>query len=220
MPIKPFLCALVFGVLTLPLPASAQEAPFVRGDSNGSGSVDISDAVHILNFLFLGGSSPRCRAEADVNASGTVEITDAIVLLNALFLDPTELSALSEDEILSCSEPVVMRSGTLMGRLPQATEERGVDGIVEEMSNRTIRLRHFYYDGQGAGRVYVWLHHGGDMSTGHAITADFRRPFPGYVDETLEFPIPAEMTDDTFHSVAIWCYDFDQNFGSARLEEP
>lgn len=207
-------------VLALPVKAGAEDSGRHRGDANGSGGIDISDPIHILVFLFGGGPSPSCPAAADANASGNVDIADAAFLLDVLFSSGGELEPLTEAETRSCEEPVVLRSGILMGRLPQATEERGVDGIAEQLSNRVIRLRQFYYDGQGAGRVYVWLHRGGDLRLGHPISANINKPYPGYEDETLEFPIPESITDDMFHSVAIWCYDFDQNFGSARLQEP
>jgi hypothetical protein len=59
---------------------------FLRCDSNCSGAVDISDAVHTLNFLFLGGMAPCCPAAADCNGSGVVDISDPTYGLNFLFL--------------------------------------------------------------------------------------------------------------------------------------
>jgi hypothetical protein len=63
----------------------ADEPVFIRGDSNNDCTVNIADATHILNFLFLGGSVPACRDAADTDDTGTVLITDAVYLLNALF---------------------------------------------------------------------------------------------------------------------------------------
>ena len=40
---------------------------FRRGDSNGDGDVNISDPVHILNWLFAGGPAPKCLASANAN---------------------------------------------------------------------------------------------------------------------------------------------------------
>ncbi|MBI4605270.1 MAG: histidine phosphatase family protein [Planctomycetes bacterium] len=37
--------------------------PSACGDSNGDGTLDISDPIHSLTFLFLGGPAPRCLAE-------------------------------------------------------------------------------------------------------------------------------------------------------------
>jgi hypothetical protein len=61
------------------------EPVFIRGDSNNDCTVNIADATHILNFLFLGGSVPACRDASDTDDTGTVLITDAVYLLNALF---------------------------------------------------------------------------------------------------------------------------------------
>jgi len=58
---------------------------FVRGNCNGDQAVDISDAVTILFYLFLGESEPRCLQGCDVNANAQVSIDDAIGLLRYLF---------------------------------------------------------------------------------------------------------------------------------------
>ncbi len=59
--------------------------PFVRGNANNSGDVDLSDAVFTLNYLFTGGSTPVCLDAADANDTGTVELSDAVWALNFLF---------------------------------------------------------------------------------------------------------------------------------------
>ena len=51
---------------------------------DGSGTVTITDAVIIVNYLFLGGTRPRLRL-ADVNSSRSIEITDPIRILQHLF---------------------------------------------------------------------------------------------------------------------------------------
>jgi len=62
------------------------ESYFLRGDSNGDGIVDISDAVNILSFLFLGSGRMLCKDAADVNDDGILDISDAITTLGFLFL--------------------------------------------------------------------------------------------------------------------------------------
>jgi hypothetical protein len=62
------------------------ERTFVRGDANGDGRVDLSDAVSVLAFLFLGAPAPRCPDSFDGDDNGQVQITDAIYLLGHLFL--------------------------------------------------------------------------------------------------------------------------------------
>ena len=61
------------------------QGSFRRGDSNGDGEVDISDAVFILFFLFAQAGPPLCMDAADVNDSGTVDLSDAIYALAFLF---------------------------------------------------------------------------------------------------------------------------------------
>jgi len=57
-----------------------------RGDANADGRFDISDGIHTLHSLFLGGPRGPCRAAADANDSGTVDISDAIGTFQNLFL--------------------------------------------------------------------------------------------------------------------------------------
>ena len=66
------------------LPAAAND--FVRGDSNGDGEVNISDAQYSLRWLFLAGREPGCLAAADTNDDESVDISDPIRVLEYLFL--------------------------------------------------------------------------------------------------------------------------------------
>jgi len=59
---------------------------FRRGDCNDDGTVDITDAVCILNWLFLGGTSPGCVAVTNTNGDTGADISDATYFLNHLFL--------------------------------------------------------------------------------------------------------------------------------------
>ncbi len=59
--------------------------PFVRGDSNGDGFYDLTDAVFTLNFLFLAGAEPECMESVDTDDSGALDITDALYSLIYLF---------------------------------------------------------------------------------------------------------------------------------------
>lgn len=77
---------LLVGTSMLPAP-TVQAADFIRGDFNADSVVNISDAVMILNFLFLGLSNPpECLAAADNDADAVINITDPIYLLQFLFL--------------------------------------------------------------------------------------------------------------------------------------
>jgi hypothetical protein len=81
-------------------PLAAQSLPsqgfaLENGDSNGDGGRDISDAVHILSFLYLGGAEPVPVADCvgappaplngDSNGDGGRDVSDAVHLLNWLF---------------------------------------------------------------------------------------------------------------------------------------
>jgi hypothetical protein len=58
---------------------------FVRGDANRDGQVGITDAVHLLKFLFLDGMQIHCRDAADANDNGVIGLGDPITILQALF---------------------------------------------------------------------------------------------------------------------------------------
>ena len=59
---------------------------FRRGDANGDDTADLSDAVFVLSWLFLGAAEPGCHDAADVNADGEIDVSDPTALLNHLFL--------------------------------------------------------------------------------------------------------------------------------------
>jgi hypothetical protein len=60
--------------------------PFIRGEVNGDGNVDLSDAVAVLGYLFLGSEEPGCLKSADTNDTGALDLTDPVYLLGFLFL--------------------------------------------------------------------------------------------------------------------------------------
>lgn len=63
-----------------------QQALFRRADSNADGAVNISDPIHTLGFLFLGGTEPlTCADAADANDDGAVNLSDAVYTLDHLF---------------------------------------------------------------------------------------------------------------------------------------
>ena len=62
------------------------EVEFIRGNANDDLSVDISDPVQILNYLFVGGLQPLCLDAADGNDDDRVDISDPVQILNYLFV--------------------------------------------------------------------------------------------------------------------------------------
>ena len=57
---------------------------FLCGDADNSGSVTISDAVFLINYLFGGGPAPSPQA-ADVDCSGSITISDVVYLIGFIF---------------------------------------------------------------------------------------------------------------------------------------
>jgi hypothetical protein len=74
---------LVFGEATPPL-----DTPFHRGDTDQNGQLQLTDAVQILSYLFLGLPTkvPDCLDAADADDNGQIQLTDAIRILGFLFL--------------------------------------------------------------------------------------------------------------------------------------
>ncbi|MEE2882877.1 MAG: cytochrome c peroxidase [Planctomycetota bacterium] len=60
------------------------EPRFRRGDHNGDGSLDISDALSLLGYIFSNGPS-NCMDAADANDDGGVDVSDAVRVLLHLF---------------------------------------------------------------------------------------------------------------------------------------
>ena len=73
-------CDIAFGPAPPPLPA------FHRGDADGNGQLEITDAVRILDYLFLGNATLSCHDAADADDSGALQLTDAVFILRHLFL--------------------------------------------------------------------------------------------------------------------------------------
>jgi len=85
---------------------------FIRGDSDSSVGLDISDSLRTIGYLFLGMEPPACLDAADINDDGRVDLADPVFCLDFLFrggrpppepfpgpgLDPTE-------DALDCSSP-------------------------------------------------------------------------------------------------------------------
>ena len=75
-------------------PGSCSGVFFVRGDGNGDGVLDISDAIATLAILFNGGASiTTCEDGHDSNDDGNIDIGDPIALLSYLFAGASELPA-------------------------------------------------------------------------------------------------------------------------------
>jgi len=68
----------------------SNQFPFMRGDANQNGEIDLVDAVRTLEVMFLG-APPECIAAVDANDSGDLTLTDTMTVLDYLFASGTPL---------------------------------------------------------------------------------------------------------------------------------
>ena len=55
------------------------------GDADGSGAIDISDAVYLIAYIFGGGPAPNPICHGDADGSAAVDISDAVYLIAYIF---------------------------------------------------------------------------------------------------------------------------------------
>ena len=73
---------------TLSLHMAVTDAPppdYICGDADNSGSVNISDVVRIINYIFSGGTMPDPLESADVDCNSSVTISDVVYLISHIF---------------------------------------------------------------------------------------------------------------------------------------
>lgn len=75
-----------FALTLVGRPAFSVPGGFVRGEANGDGVVDLSDAVTVLLYLFAD-LSVSCVDALDANDSGALDLADTVYLLTYLFAD-------------------------------------------------------------------------------------------------------------------------------------
>ncbi len=57
----------------------------VCGDANSDGFVNVSDAVYLLNYVFVSGDAPQDITSADTNCDDDVNVSDAVWIINYIF---------------------------------------------------------------------------------------------------------------------------------------
>ncbi len=151
------LCAMFFAVSS-----SAVSEPLC-GDINGDGTAtDLSDIIHLVNFLFLGGSGPNCPYTADCNADGLLDMSDLIRLVNLAFLggpapdcpaiihESTDGQCLQTDKFPGIAGSMSMLSVT-QGEciaFPELGEEDSTEYMYAEIVGDDLHVHHFnaYYN--------------------------------------------------------------------------
>ncbi len=58
---------------------------YVSGDANGSGTVDISDVVFLISYIFGNGAAPSPLSSGDATCDTAIDISDAVYLIAYIF---------------------------------------------------------------------------------------------------------------------------------------
>jgi hypothetical protein len=81
---------------------SIGEDPVTCGDADGSGEVDIDDAVYLIAFIFSGGPAPNPYHAGDANCSIEVDIDDVVYLIAYIFSGGNDPCDTDGDESPDC----------------------------------------------------------------------------------------------------------------------
>jgi len=82
----------------------AEEIPqcYICGDANGDATVNISDAVAIINYVFVGGDPPDPIESGDCNCDDVCNVSDAVWIINYVFVGGNEPCDTDGDGIPDC----------------------------------------------------------------------------------------------------------------------
>lgn len=175
--------------------------PFRRGDSNVDGTVDLSDAIHSLGYLFLGSPADLdCHDASDSNGDGTIDLTDAVYGLAYLFQGgppppapgPLECGSLAE-AVLGCErypacaspQPPVITDG------PTATPGATVAG-------KAVTLSVAASDPDGDPLAYSWTQTEPAQPLGTFVSGQAAASavwFPPAISEQVVFRLEVAVSD-------------------------
>lgn len=63
----------------------AEPIPVVCGDANSDETINVGDAVYLINYIFKGGPAPDPECLGDANGDGSTNVGDAVYLINYVF---------------------------------------------------------------------------------------------------------------------------------------
>ncbi|MBD3216987.1 MAG: hypothetical protein GF310_01835 [candidate division Zixibacteria bacterium] len=72
------------------------------GDANCDGDVNVSDAVNIINYVFIGGDPPAPEKAGDCNCDSTCNVSDAVWIINYVFIGGDNPCDTNGDDIPDC----------------------------------------------------------------------------------------------------------------------
>jgi len=99
---KFYLPALVFMVAFIGFITADLDAQYICGDANGDATVNVSDAIWIANYIFIGGPEPNPFLAGEANCDGTVNVSDAIWIANYVFVGGNDPCDFDGDGIPDC----------------------------------------------------------------------------------------------------------------------
>ena len=76
---------LLAGIILICIPVILWAAIYPAGEVNGDGSVNVSDAVYLINYIFSNGNPPVDMSSADVNNDCKVNVSDAVCIISYVF---------------------------------------------------------------------------------------------------------------------------------------
>ena len=172
--------------------ANGADAPFRRGDVNDDGSVDISDPIVILGYLFSGASIPTCMDASDSNDDAQVNVGDAIHLLGYIFNNGTPPPAPGPltcgpdvtDDTLGCysnscdsgGDPERIAVGHLLQRIAYGPLPGQIDGVLANSIESTILAQLNPAPGTDPNPVMDSLEQSFTIPVPHAIEDFLLRP--------------------------------------------
>jgi Arylsulfotransferase (ASST)/Dockerin type I domain len=75
---------------------------YICGDANSDLTVNVSDAVYIINYVFVGGNAPLSYESGDTNCDSTVNVSDAVWIINYVFVGGNAPCDTDGDTIPDC----------------------------------------------------------------------------------------------------------------------
>ncbi|MBD3218241.1 MAG: choice-of-anchor D domain-containing protein, partial [candidate division Zixibacteria bacterium] len=78
------------------------DVTYMCGDVTDDLTVNVSDAVYIINFVFIGGDPPVPYEAGDANCDGNVNVSDAVHVINYVFIGGNAPCDTNGDDIPDC----------------------------------------------------------------------------------------------------------------------
>jgi len=78
------------------------DAAYLCGDANSDDDVNVSDAVTIINFVFVSGNPPDPIESGDANCDGDVNVSDAVWIINFVFVNGNAPCDMDGDTVPDC----------------------------------------------------------------------------------------------------------------------